>query len=248
MQLDPKTTWWLAFALAAVQGLMTVSWNTLGLDPKWVALISQLDGYATYLLIFALHGSVPGVAASDLTRKAAAIVLAIGVSVLLFGGETHAQASKRPALTGDPIRDIGTAINQGSQGSPQRGAASNPFESITTDLLNKILVDVTYAQALSKATNNTVTQGCWAAWVDLVTQQTAPVKDASGNVLTEPDPHFFTAAERASEFINQLQPNSALNVGCGAALNASKMAIGQMIGAVLSGGALGLFKLPFGIP
>ena len=52
------------------------------------------------------------------------------------------------------------------------------------------------------------------------------------------------AAERASEFINQIQPNSKLYIGCSAALNQSRMAIGQLIAAVLSGGALGLFKLP----
>jgi len=77
-----------------------------------------------------------------------------------------------------------------------------------------------------------------------VTAETKPVTDDGGNALTEPSPHFFTAAERASKFINQLYPNSSLNIGCGAPLNQSKLAVGQMVGAVLSGGALGLFTIP----
>jgi hypothetical protein len=177
------------------------------------------------------------------------LLLAIGISTLALAWSSPADAQSRqpPRPTGNPIVDIGNAI-KGQQQQGQAETDHSPFEKITADVLQKILVDVTYAQALAKATNNTVTLQCWAAWVDLVTKQTQPVKDDAGNVLTEPNPHFFTAAERASEFINQLQPNSSLNVGCGAALNASKMAVGQMISAVLSGGALGLFKVPFALP
>lgn len=186
---------------------------------------------------------------SGTAPTAALLLLAIGISALALGWSSPADAQSRqpPRPTGNPIVDIGNAI-KGQQQQGQAETDRSPFESITADVLQKILVDVTYAQALAKATNNTVTLQCWAAWVDLVTKQTQPVKDDAGNVLTEPDPHFFTAAERASEFINQLQPNSSLNVGCGAALNASKMAVGQMISAVLSGGALGLFKIPFALP
>jgi hypothetical protein len=120
----------------------------------------------------------------------------------------------------------------------------NPFDNLTDDVLKKILADVTYAKALAKASGNDVTLPCWTAWVDLVAAQTAPLKDDAGNALNLPEPHFFVAAERASEFINQIQPNSKLYIGCSAALNQSQMAIGQLISAVLSGGALGLFKLP----
>jgi len=129
-------------------------------------------------------------------------------------------------------------------GDDADSGTGNPFDNLTDDLLKKILADVTYAKALAKASGNDVTLPCWTAWVDLVTSQTQPLKDDAGNVLTKPDPHFFVAAERASEFINQIQPNSKLYIGCSAALNQSKVAIGQMIGKVLTGGALGLFKLP----
>jgi len=149
----------------------------------------------------------------------------------------------RPLLC-DPLnlipgcRNADGSINQKSSGQ------GNPFDTLSDDVLRKILADVTYAKALAKAAGNDVTAPCWTAWVDLVTSQTAPLKDDAGNALTMPDPHFFVAAERASEFINQTQPNSKLYIGCSAALNQSRMAIGQLIAAVLSGGALGLFKLP----
>jgi hypothetical protein len=166
---------------------------------------------------------------------AAAVLIA-----LASAGVADAQTRTPQPRPAPPICDPLNLI-PGCQPSAEE---KDPFANITQDLLNKILADVTYAKALAKASNNQVTLACWSAWVDLVTAQTKPVTDDAGNALSQPDPHFFTTAERASEFINQLQPNSSLNIGCGAALNQSKMAIGQMVGAVLSGGALGLFKVP----
>ena len=152
-------------------------------------------------------------------------------------------AVARPPLC-DPLNLIPGCRNADGSINQKSGGQGNPFDNLTDDVLRKILADVTYAKALAKAAGNDVTLPCWAAWVDLVTSQTAPLKDDAGNVLTQPDPHFFVAAERASEFINQIQPNSKLYIGCSAALNQSRMAIGQLISAVLAGGALGLFKLP----
>lgn len=163
--------------------------------------------------------------------------LIIAGLLLLHPDPSHAQAPNRgpPRLTLQPPITITNA--------PAKEQA-NPFDKLNGELMQTILADVTYALARAKAANNTVTIGCWQAWVKLVSAQTSVVKDDAGNTLAEPSPHVFTDAELASEFINELQPNSDLNVGCGAALNASKLAVGQMIGAVLSGGALGLFKLP----
>jgi hypothetical protein len=149
----------------------------------------------------------------------------------------------RPPLC-DPLNLIPGCRNPDGSINQKSSIHGNPFDNLTDDVLKKILADVTYAKALAKAANNDVTLPCWTAWVDLVTSQTQALKDDAGNVLTKPDPAFFVAAERASEFINQIQPNSKLYLGCSAALNQSRMAIGQLISAVLSGGALGLFKLP----
>jgi len=154
-----------------------------------------------------------------------------------------AAALPKPPLC-DPLNLIPGCRNADGSINAKSSLQGNPFDNLTDDVLAKILADVTYAKALAKASSNDVTLPCWTAWVDLVASQTAPLKDDAGNALAMPDPHFFVAAERASEFINQIQPNSKLYIGCSAALNQSKMAVGQLISAVLSGGALGLFKLP----
>ena len=159
--------------------------------------------------------------------------------------EAEAQAKQlpRPPLC-DPLNLIpGCRLADGTI-NRQSSVGGNPFDNLTDDVLKKILADVTYAKALAKASGNDVTLPCWTVWVDIVTKQTQPVTDDAGNALTLPDPHFFVVAERASEFINQLQPNSKLSIACAATLQASQRSIGQLIGAVLGGGALGLFKLP----
>jgi hypothetical protein len=176
----------------------------------------------------------------------------VTAALLLAAAPAFAQTRARPAAPAaavarpplcDPLNLIPGCRNPDGSVNPKSGAG-NPFDNLTDDVLQKILADVTYAKALAKASGNDVTLPCWTAWVDLVTSQTQPLKDDAGKVLEKPNPHFFVAAERASEFINQIQPNSKLYIGCSAALNQSRMAIGQLISAVLSGGALGLFKLP----
>jgi|ERR1051326_4575641 hypothetical protein len=157
--------------------------------------------------------------------------------------ETGETSLPRPPLC-DPLNLIPGCRNPDGSINDKSRAAGNPFDNLTDDLLRKILADVTYAKALAKASGNDVTLPCWTAWVDVVTRQTQELKDDAGNTLAKPEPAFFVAAERASEFINQIQPNSKLYIGCSAALNQSRMAIGQLISTVLSGGALGLFKLP----
>src|ERR1700730_2473998 len=112
MQLDAKTTWWLTFALVAVQGLNSVAWATLGIDPKWIAAIAQGTGYLTLLLTFAIHGSIPGVPAVQMPRapvrardatliSIVPLLLALGLSLLLFGRDARAQTQQhgrpRPA-------------------------------------------------------------------------------------------------------------------------------------------------------
>lgn len=187
--------------------------------------------------------------------RALVILAALAFMLVPAAAQTKRAAPAEPAAAApvitlpkpplcDPLNLIPGCRTADGSINQKSSVQGNPFENLSDDLLKKILADVTYAQALAKASNNKVTQPCWDAWVTLVTAQTQPVKDAQGKELPVPDPHFFVAAERASEFINQIQPNSDLNIGCGAALNASRMAIGQLISAVLSGGALGLFKLP----
>ena len=179
-------------------------------------------------------------------RRFAVVTIVLAVLAVPAFGQTRtggATPVARPPLC-DPLNLIPGCRNPDGSINQKTTTGGNPFDNLTEDVLRKILADVTYAKALARASGNDVTLPCWTAWVDLVTSQTQALKDDAGNVLSLPEPHFFVAAERASEFINQIQPNSKLYIGCSAALNQSRMAVGQLIAAVLSGGALGLFKLP----
>jgi hypothetical protein len=144
----------------------------------------------------------------------------------------------------DPANLLPGCRNADGTISQAAGAQGNPLANLTDDVLAKLLADFTYAAARADATRNTVTAPCWHAWVTLLTAQQAPLKDAAGNPLTRPEPHLVVDAELASELINQLQPNSDLSIACAPTLQASQRNISTLVGAVLSGGALGLFKLP----
>lgn len=172
--------------------------------------------------------------------------LALALGALLAPAPAHAQASRqpRPALTGDPVKDIGNAINQGKPST----APTDPLKSLADKIAKLSLEDFKYASALAHATGNNVTAPCWDAWVTLLTSQQQPLKDASGNPIAEPDPHLITDAERLSEAIQQLQPNSTLSIACAPAATAVQKDAATLISQILGGSALGLFKLPIPIP
>lgn len=60
MTFSPRQLWWLNFLLFAIQGGTSVTWTVFGLDPKFIAIMAQSTGYASVLLQFVIHGSVPG--------------------------------------------------------------------------------------------------------------------------------------------------------------------------------------------
>jgi hypothetical protein len=159
-----------------------------------------------------------------------------------------ALAAGKAAPTGNPFVDIPNAIKDVTPKSPETVVNSDPFEKLTDKALTDILADVTYADARAKAFGNVVTEPCWAAWIVVLTAQTTPLKDANGNTLTKPNPDAITAAEFMSEILRILQPDSTLSLACAPALQAAQKDIATLVGSVLSGGALGLFKLPVAIP
>jgi hypothetical protein len=174
--------------------------------------------------------------AAQAARTAALLALALG-ALLLFGADAFAQA-KKP--TGDPIKDLFP--------QPQQHQPVNPLDDLAKRIAALSLDDFKYAAALAHATGNTVTMACWDEWVKLISAQQSPLKDAQGNPLEEPPVHLATDIERLSEMIRQMQPNSELSVACAPMAQAAQKDVGVLIGAVLSGGAMGLFKLPFAIP
>jgi hypothetical protein len=125
---------------------------------------------------------------------------------------------------------------------------ADPLDALAAKIKKLSLDDFKYAAALAHATGNNVTAPCWDVWVKLLTAQQQPLDGPDGQPLKAPDPHLATDIELLSEIIRQLQPNSELSVACAPMASAAQKDAGTLIGAVLSGGALGLFKVPFAIP
>jgi hypothetical protein len=253
MQIDPKVSMWIMIAMA-VMGVLAASGAQLtelfgtGVAQK----IVTADGL-TLAIVGAvagvLHGyssPVPGPLVNppllppvpNPREPLKIVLLALAVSALmLLGGDAFAQSRKAPPDGAFP------SVFQ-PPAPPQR----NPLDELAQKIARLSLDDFKYAAALAHATNNTVTMACWDEWVKLISSQQAPLKDPQGNDLTEPPVHIATDIERLSEMIRQMQPNSELSVACAPMAQAAQKDVGVLIGAVLSGGAMGLFKLPFAIP
>lgn len=60
MELTRRQTWWLTFGLFALQGLTSFTWGSIGIPKEWLIGISSTISYMQTLLMFALHGSLPG--------------------------------------------------------------------------------------------------------------------------------------------------------------------------------------------
>jgi hypothetical protein len=93
MEMSARTTWWLTFALFALQGLTSVGWAAFGVDQAHVAMIAQIVGYLTLLLTFAVHGSLPGVTPVTMPTAVKSIMLFAVISAsawLLLASEAGA--------------------------------------------------------------------------------------------------------------------------------------------------------------
>jgi len=267
MQFDPKVSFWLGVVVTALIGIGggTVS-LTHAVPPDWIPTVVAWCNILSFVgsgALTALHGfssgssgpfvaapPSPGTLSQGSPPKLMIAVLAVALAALALGSASPANAQNRPpakpALTGDPMRDIGNAVAQG--GAPRGGAPASPLDELAAKIRKLSLDDFKYAAALAHATGNTVTAPCWDEWVKLLTAQQQPLNGADGQPLKEPDPHLATDIERLSEMVAQLQPRSELSVACAPMATTAQKDAATLIGAVLSGGAMGLFKLPFAIP
>jgi hypothetical protein len=264
MQIDPKISFWLGVVVTALIGIGggTVS-LTHAIPPAWIPTVVAWCNILSFLgsaVLTALHGfasgnsgplvGTPGGSAQPSPSlsppKAAIAFLGVGIAALALSGASPARAQThqppRPALSGDPVRDIGNAIKSAQQ---QSAKEANETTADLVDKLDKLaLPDFEYALAMAKATNNVVSAPCWQAWVDMLRAQQKPLTDAAGQTLAEPDPHLITNIERISELLAALRPDSPLSTSCAALAGAANRDVATLISGILSGGALGLFKLP----
>jgi hypothetical protein len=256
MQFDPKFSFWLGVVVTAMIGISSGAVHlTHAIPDAWIPTATAWAAILAFLgsgLLTAMHGyssSQPGplVSAPPLPNKLPLIMLAIGLSALV-GWSSPADAQNRqppPRPTGNPVVDIGNAI----RGEQQQSATAR--NESTEDLVAKLgklaLPDFEFALAMSKATNNVVSTPCWQAWVTLLTAQQKPLLGTDGQPLTEPEAHLATSVEKISELLGALRPDSTLSTGCAALAAAGGKDAATLITGILSGGALGLFKLPIPI-
>ena len=218
----------ISIASGIVVGLLGLAWSW------W-----QKAGAAKLKSELAQLARASALKRSQIGQAAKSIVLfALALAALLVAGADAFAQAKKP--TPDPIKDLFP--------QPQQHAPQNPLDELAAKIAKLSLADFQYAAALAHATGNTVTMTCWDEWVKLISAQQSPLKDAQGNPLEEPPIHLATDIERLSEMIRQMQPNSELSVACAPMAQAAQKDVGVLIGAVLSGGAMGLFKLPFALP
>jgi hypothetical protein len=165
---------------------------------------------------------------------AAILILLAGIAPAMAQGPRSSQVPHAGApspLTGDPIKDIRTAIH----------GAESSAESLWQKIVNAKLADLEYAKALA---DNTATAGgkmrsaCYGALI-AANQQANGVglKDAAGNPLARPDPSMITGFEQIAEVADNLQPTSPLIVACAPVANAIKQSVMQLITMMVTGAA-----------
>lgn len=168
MQMDAKTTWWLTFALVAVQGFNTIAWGTLDVSPHMIAGISQGVGYLTLLLTFAIHGSIPGVSAVAMPKVA--VLLAAGLALLALGGPADAQAPQPFRPTGNLPRDIAATRPPPAvtpSGAVNYDGLGAQFQTIVRDVIDKAIADLSAASKDAAGQNppDLISQPCWDAQI-----------------------------------------------------------------------------------
>ena len=112
-------------------------------------------------------------------------------------------------------------------------------------------VDLTYAKALADSVGSPgakLRSACYAALIVTIAQAQGPgLKDASGNPLTQPNPHAFSSFEQLAEVAEGLQPTGPLMAACAPAWTALRLTAVQFFTLLLSGG-VGLSALGIVIP
>lgn len=186
-------------------------------------------------------------AATDAAKVAAVIVSAIMVTGMLFSGDASAQQRRTtppapPAQPGIQLPFDPLHLNTQTSGQTGTTPGGQAFH-LTDQLIADVLPDLKYAAALAKASNNKITTPCLQAVLDMVTTWQAPLLGADGQPIPLPDKHLITDMERAAELLNALQPDSPLSLGCAATAQAVQKDVATLVGSILSGGALGLFKV-----
>jgi len=156
-----------------------------------------------------------------------------------------APAPARPALTGDPIKDIGNAINPGAPGSSGTPDLMNLWNKLVAA---DIQPDLKYASALAGAANTSsskVRKQCLDAIIALNDQASgANLKNADGTPMAKPDKHVVTDIEQLAEVVDNLAPTGPLFTSCAGAAELAKASTLAFVNAIVTGVAASAVAIP----
>jgi len=177
------------------------------------------------------------------------IILTLALALITAASPAARAQQRQPVqLPCDPLHLVPNC-------KPVAGPAGSAGELSPDELWKKIqsatATDLKYAKALA---DNIASPGaklrsaCYAAWITTIEQsQGVGLKDASGNPLTQPDPHVFAAFEQLAEVAETLQPTGPLMSACAPAWTALKLTAAQFFTMAVNG-AVGLSALGIAIP
>lgn len=188
-------------------------------------------------------------AGASTTLKVIAFFAIMLLSLAFAPSTAHAQI-KKPALTGNPIEDIKTDLNGGTQpaaitltGDPKKDAVA---------LWKKIVAaskdDISYAIKMATAANTGAPAGittgagmrlsCLNA-IQALNQQANGLNlvGTDGKPITRPDPALFTDAETLAEVIDAVQPGGPLWTSCSGAAQLAGTNVMAFINALITGAA-----------
>ena len=130
---------------------------------------------------------------------------------------------------------------------PIEGKTSTTTNALN-DLLTKVqsiaLADVTYANQLALANNDTIASQCYSAVITFITKQSTGVLGPDGQPLAAPNVHLVTDMERLILLYNALQPTSELSTQCAALINALKLTTVQALLTGFGTGNIAINMLP----
>lgn len=190
------------------------------------AILTALNGYASNTA-----GPLVSKETIDAAKKAAVVLVAIGVAMLLAA----------PAMAQTKL-----AVRAEDRAGP---ATSDPGGSLGTikpdDLWGKLQAakreDLVYAKALADGAGtegSKLRAACWGAWIALIDMKTgANAKGPDGQALGPmPDPHLFSTFEQMAQVADALQPNAPFMAACAPVAQGLKMRIMDFVGKVVGGG------------
>jgi hypothetical protein len=172
---------------------------------------------------------------------AAALVLLLAPSLAMAQNRPKPAPLKLP----DPLK-----VAAELSGALPKHAVATP-EELWKKIQSASATDLKYAKALADAVGSPgakLRSTCYGAWITTIEQaQGIGLKDASGNPLTQPEPHVFSSFEQLAEVAETLQPAGPLMAACAPAWTALRLTATQFFTMAVTG-AVGLSALGIAIP